>query len=70
MVRLRKNGEQRRYSVHRLVAETFIENPNNLPEVNHKDENKLNNSVENLEWCDRVYNINYGTAHERACLTQ
>lgn len=46
--------------VHRLVAETFIPNPNNLSEVNHIDENKANNSVDNLEWCDRKYNNNYG----------
>ena len=48
-------------SVHRLVALAFIPNPDNLPEVNHKDENPSNNKVENLEWCDRKYNINYGT---------
>ena len=46
--------------VHRLVAETFIPNPNNLPEVNLIDENKANNSVDNLEWCDRKYNNIYG----------
>ena len=46
--------------IHRLVAETFIDNPNNLSEVNHIDENKANNSVDNLEWCDRKYNNNYG----------
>ncbi len=49
------------YLIHRLVAEAFIENPDNLPEINHKDENTSNNKVENLEWCDRKYNINYGT---------
>lgn len=46
--------------VHRLVAETFIPNPSGLPEVNHKDEKPKNNNVDNLEWCDHKYNINYG----------
>ena len=53
------------FKLHRLVALAFIPNPNNLPEINHRDENKKNNCVENLEWCDRVYNINYGTRNER-----
>ena len=54
------------FKLHRLVAETFIANQHNLPEINHKDENKKNNCVENLEWCNRVYNVNYGTRNERA----
>lgn len=55
----------RRLSVHRLVAKAFIPNPDNLPEVNHKDEDKTNNVVDNLEWCDHSYNINYGARTER-----
>lgn len=54
-----------KFSVHRLVAELFIPNPDNLPCINHKDENKLNNSVDNLEWCTVAYNNSYGTARIR-----
>lgn len=57
--RLCKNGKGRGYSVHRLVAEAFIPNPDNLPLVNHKDEDKTNNCVENLEWCTHSYNSKY-----------
>lgn len=59
------NGGRKKYGLHRLVALTFIENPLNLPQVNHKDENKKNNSVSNLEWCTAKYNTNYGTARIR-----
>lgn len=59
-----KDGTAHHESVHRLVAKAFLKNPNNLPEVNHKDENSLNNCVENLEWCDRQYNIDYSKAKE------
>lgn len=51
--------------VHRLVAETFIPNPAGYPIINHKDENPGNNMVENLEWCDKSYNLKYGTALTR-----
>ena len=60
-----KNGEKKEYKVHRLVAQTFIPNQDNLPQVNHKDENKTNNFVQNLEWCDSKYNNNYGTRNQR-----
>ncbi len=60
-VTLSKEGVSRRFLIHRLVASAFIPNPNGLPEVNHKDENKTNNAIENLEWCDHKYNNNYGT---------
>lgn len=59
-VTLCKNGIVKRFYVHRLVAEAFIENSTNLPEVNHKDECRSNNHVTNLEWCTREYNQNYG----------
>ena len=64
-VNLYKNNIKKKYLVHRLVAEAFIDNPDNLPQVNHRDENKLNNNVDNLEWCTNEYNINYGTRNER-----
>lgn len=66
VVNLKNNGKQKMVTVHRLVAEAFIENPKNLPCVNHKDENKTNNKVNNLEWCDHKYNNSYGTAHIRS----
>ena len=58
------------YSIHRLVAEAFLENLNNLPEINHKDEDKTNNCVENLEWCSRIDNVHHGTAIERRVAKQ
>lgn len=58
------DGKYRRY-IHRLVAMAFIPNPDNLPQVNHKDENKCNNNVDNLEWCTAKYNSNYGTQSEK-----
>ena len=70
MVKLRKDGIQKMCSVHRLVAQAFIPNPLDLPQVNHRDENKLNNRVDNLEWCTAKYNMNYGTARERTINTK
>lgn len=64
-VGLFKDGKQKKYQVARIIAETFIPNPLGLPEVNHRDEDVTNNSVDNLEWCDRTYNCNYGTRNER-----
>ena len=64
-VSLNQNGKIKKEQVHRLVAQAFIPNPNQLPEVNHKDENKLNNYVGNLEWCTSKYNCNYGTRNIR-----
>lgn len=61
-VELTKNKNTKLVSVHRLVAEAFIPNPNNYPCVNHKDENKQNNYIDNLEWCTQKYNVNYGNA--------
>ena len=60
MVSLCKNNKAKNYRIHRLVAQAFIPNPNNLPEINHKDENKKNNRVDNLEWCNSKYNNTYG----------
>ena len=62
------NGNKTWQPVHRLVAGAFIDNPNNYPQVNHKDENKTNNCVDNLEWCTNEYNLSYGTARQRAAL--
>ena len=56
---LYKNKTHKYYLIHRLVALTFIPNPDNLPCVNHKDEDKTNNRIDNLEWCDHKYNSNY-----------
>lgn len=64
-VTLSKDGKITRFRLHRLVATAFIQNVNGLFEVNHKDENKQNNHVANLEWCDRFYNCNHGTRNER-----
>ena len=65
IVALYKDRQRKWYSLHRLVAEAYIPNPENLPQVNHRDENKANNCLQNLEWCDAKYNINYGTRPEK-----
>ena len=65
-VNLCKDGNRKDYLVHRLVAQAFIPNPDNLPEVNHIDENKENNQVNNLEWCDHKQNCNHGTRNQRS----
>ena len=64
-INLFKDGKGKHYYVHRLVAQAFIPNPNNYPQINHKDENHYNNNVENLEWCTSKYNCNYGTRNIR-----
>ena len=64
-VKLTVNSIHKDYYIHRLVANAFIQNPDNLPQVNHKDEDKANNCANNLEWCTREYNINYGTINIR-----
>lgn len=59
-----KNGKHKVFKIHRLVASHFIDNPDNLPQINHKDENKQNNYADNLEWCTNKYNNNYGTKND------
>ena len=65
-IELHKDNNRKNYFIHRLVAETYIPNPHNLPEVNHIDENKYNNCVDNLEWVSHKDNMNHGTQKERA----
>lgn len=60
LVNLYKNGKAKLTRVSRIVAKTFIPNPNKYPEVNHKDENPKNNHTDNLEWCTKRYNLTYG----------
>ena len=67
---MHKNKRQKKFLVHRLVAQAFIPNPQGLPQVNHKDCNVQNNSVENLEWCDARYNTTYGDAKKKMIETK
>ena len=65
-INIMKNNTRIYRRVHRLVAIAFIPNPDNLPEINHINEDRTDNRVENLEWCDRTYNNNYGN-HPKNC---
>ena len=65
-VNLYKYGKGKQCMIHRLVAMAFIPNPDNLPEVNHKNEDKTDNRVENLEWCSRLYNNTYNGRAKKA----
>lgn len=64
-VTLFRDGERHYKSVHRLVADAFIPNPDKLPIVNHKDETRTNNRADNLEWCTSKYNTNYGGCRDK-----
>lgn len=69
-VNLCKNGVSKKLKVHRLVAEAFLPNPNNYPIINHKNEIKDDNRVENLEWCTIKYNTNYGSVPRKIALSK
>ena len=68
-VDLCKNGVKKHLYIHRLVAQSFLDNPNNFPIINHKDENPMNNIYSNLEWCDKKYNNNYGKCKDKHAKT-
>lgn len=65
LVTLYRDGKQHQFLIHRLVAETFIPNPENKPQIHHRDEDKTNNVVENLSYCTAKENINFGTGNKR-----
>lgn len=67
-VALYKDGKAKDFLVHRLVAEAYLPNPDNLPQVNHLDENKINNALSNLEWCTAAENVNYSQARKVICV--
>ena len=69
-VGLTKDGKQKKYLVHRLVAIAFLDNPKNLPDVNHKNECKTDNRLINLEWMSRRDNMNYGDRTKKAATTR
>ena len=69
-VELHDRDRKNCFLVHRLVADAFVPNPDNLHEINHKDENKHNNMPSNLEWCNRKYNMQYGTGIKRRAIKQ
>ena len=63
---LKKEGKLQNARIHRLVADAFLPNPNNFPEINHINEIKEDNRLENLEWCSHIYNMNFGSRNERS----
>ena len=70
VVSLKKDNKQKMHKVHRLIALTFIPNPNNLPCINHINEIKTDNRIDNLEWCNQKYNTNYKDTQKRKGLLQ
>ena len=69
-IRMKVNGHTKHEYAHRLVAKAFVPNPDKLPEVNHKDENRLNNRADNLEWVDHVTNLNYGNRAKKFAISR
>lgn len=70
LVYLCRNGKGKWFLLHRLVAEAFLPNPEGFEQVNHRNEDKTNNVVDNLEWCSRWYNMHFGTMQERAAASK